>query len=408
MTEQKKLPLQGVTVLDFGHTVMGPSCGMVLADLGADVVKVEPAPDGDPTRRLKGFGTGYFGYFNRNKRSIAIDLKTAQGQDIAHRMVRDADVLIENFAPGTMDRLGLGKDVVARLNPKLIYASLKGFLPGPYENRLALDEVVQMMSGLAYMTGPIGRPLRAGTSVVDITGGLFAVIAILVALLERRNSGQGQVVESALYETAVFLMGQHLCYASQSDGPIPPMPERVSAWAVYDIFSVKDGRMIFVGITSDNHWQRFCKQIQRNDLLKDPNLSTNNARIAARNRLIPILTEFFARLSMDEAVAICEAARIPFSPIVVPEDLFDDPHLHARKGLMPTILPNGVETALPRLPIVLPGTDLGLRSDPPAIGRDTRDILENMGFSASEIQTLARTHVVAGERLTDFSEAAVS
>ncbi len=406
MIAGKKLPLRGITALDFGHTVMGPSCGLVLADLGADVIKVEPAPDGDPTRRLKGFGTGYFGSFNRNKRSIAIDLKTAQGQEIAHRLVRKADVLIENFAPGTMDRLGLGKDVVAGLNPRLIYASLKGFLPGPYENRLALDEVVQMMSGLAYMTGPTGRPLRAGTSVVDITGGLFAVIAILVALRERESSGTGQVVESALYETAVFLMGQHLCYASQSDGPIPPMPERVSAWAVYDILRVRDDRLIFVGITSDNHWERLCRQIGRNDLATDPGLSTNNARIEGRDRLIPILAEFFGRLSMEEAVAICEAARIPFAPIVVPEDLFGDPHLQAREGLMPTILPNGVETALPRLPLTMADTDLGLRSNPPPVGRDTRDILEQIGYSGPEIDALASNRVIAGERLADLAEAA--
>lgn len=408
MIAGKKLPLQGITVLDFGHTVMGPSCGLVLADLGADVIKVEPAPDGDPTRRLKGFGSGYFGYFNRNKRSIAIDLKTAQGQEIAHRLVRKADVLIENFAPGTMDRLGLGKDVVTGLNPRLIYASLKGFLPGPYQDRLALDEVVQMMSGLAYMTGPTGRPLRAGTSVVDITGGLFAVIAILVAVLERENSGSGKVVELALYETAVFLMGQHLCYASQSEGPIPPMPERVSAWAVYDILGVRDGRMIFVGITSDNHWERFCTQIGRNDLAEDPSLSTNNMRIEARDRLLPILAEFFGQLSMEEAVAVCDAARIPFSPIVVPEDLFGDPHLQARGGLMPTRLPNGVETALPRLPIVMPDTDLGLRSNPPPIGGDTRDILEQIGFSGLEINALALNGVIAGEGLADFPKAAAS
>jgi crotonobetainyl-CoA:carnitine CoA-transferase CaiB-like acyl-CoA transferase len=295
MSEATGLPLSGLRVLDLGHTVMGPSCGMILADLGADVLKVEPAPAGDPTRRLKGFGAGYFGYFSRNKRSMAVDLKTEAGKEIAHRLVARCDVLIENFAPRTMERLGLGYETLRPVNPRLIYASLKGFLKGPYEERPALDEVVQMMSGLAYMTGPSGRPLRAGTSIVDIGGGMFAVIAILIALRERDRTGVGQLVESGLFETAVFFMGQHLCYAAQSNAPVPPMPERVSAWAVYEPFAVSGGRQIFVGITSDNHWQRFCAELGRDDLARDPAYATNNDRIAARPQLIPALRQVFRR-----------------------------------------------------------------------------------------------------------------
>lgn len=397
MTATKPLPLAGVKVLDFGHTVMGPSCAMVLADLGAEVLKVEPVPDGEPTRRLRGFGTGYFGYFNRNKRSLAVDLKTEAGRDIARRLVRGADVLVENFAPGTMDRLGLGPAVLADVNPRLIYASLKGFLDGPYAGRLALDEVVQMMTGLAYMTGPSGRPLRAGTSVVDITGGLFAVIAILVALRERQQTGKGQTVESALFETTVFLMGQHLCYAAQSGEPIPPMPERVSAWAVYETFPVKDGRPIFVGITTDGHWQRFCTVAGRSDLMDDPSLRTNNDRIAARPRLLPILGDLFAGLSMEEAVELCERARIPFAPVTRPEELFDDPHLRATGGLMATTLPNGVHTALPRLPITLPQTDLAIRRDPPRAGQDTRAVLATLGFTPAAVADLLAAGVVAAD-----------
>lgn len=392
-----KLPLAGVRILDFGHTVMGPSCAMILADLGADVVKIEPVPNGEPTRHLKGFGTGYFGYFNRNKRSIAVDLKTPEGRGIAHRLVAGADVLVENFAPGTMERLGLGAEALARVNPRLIYASLKGFLDGPYAGRLALDEVVQMMTGLAYMTGPSGRPLRAGTSVVDITGGMFAVIAILVALRERERSGKGQTIETALFETTVFLMGQHLCYAAQSDGPIPPMPERVSAWAVYETFRTADGRPIFVGITTDSHWERFCAIIDRPDLRDDPDFRTNNDRIAARPRLLPLLTGLFGGLSMEEAVSVCERARIPFAPIARPEDLFEDPHLRATGGLMPTTLPNGVRTALPRLPIHVADTDLAIRRDPPRVGQDTDAVLAELGYGPAAIAQLAEAGIVVAD-----------
>ena len=395
MIHEKRLPLAGIRVLDFGHTVMGPSCAMILADLGADVLKIEPAPGGDPTRQLQGFGMGYFGYFNRNKRSLAVDLKSDAGREIARRLVKDADVLVENFAPGTMGRLGLDAPAARGLNPRLVYASLKGFLEGPYAHRLALDEVVQMMSGLAYMTGPSGRPLRAGSSVVDIAGGMFAVIAILAALREREATGEGQVVEAALFETTVFLMGQHLAYAAQTNEPIPPMPERVSAWAVYEPFALKDGRQIFVGITTDGHWQRFCALVGWQDMLADASLATNNGRVAARGRILPCFACLFGSLTQDEAVALCEKARIPFAPIARPEDLFHDPHLAATGGLMPTRLPNGVETRLPRLPIHMAEADLSLRSDPPQVGADTADVLEALGYAPDTIAALARDGVVS-------------
>jgi crotonobetainyl-CoA:carnitine CoA-transferase CaiB-like acyl-CoA transferase len=374
------LPLAGIRVLEFGHTVLGPCCGMMLADLGAEVVKVEP-PGGERTRRLRGFGIGYFSYFNRNKKSLVLDYKTQAGLADAKALIAGADVLIENMAPGAMDRAGLGFEDARTLNPKLIYCSLKGFLPGPYENRVALDEIAQMMSGLAYMTGPPGMPLRAGTSVTDMLGGIFGAMGVLVALRERDRGKGGAVVESALFETAVFLMGQFMAYSAIKKEPVPPMPARISAWGVYDLFEAMDGRRVFVGVTSDAHWQSFCRAFGRADLYADPALATNEARVDARGRLLPILGDLFNALPSGEIERRCVGANVPFAFVARPEDLFDDPHLNASGGLLDTNIPGNVSTRLPALPIRIDGKRFELRSDPPAAGADTRDILQNLHAS---------------------------
>lgn len=387
-------PLAGLRVLDFGHTVMGPTAGLVLADLGADVIRVEPAT-GDPTRDLKGFGTGYFPFYNRNKRSIALDLKDPRGLEIARKLIETADVLIENFGPGTMVRLGLGYEQIADTFPRLVYLSLKGFLPGPYEDRVALDEVVQMMSGLAYMTGPQGQPLRAGASVIDVMGGVMGVVAVQAALAERARTGRGQFVTSALFETAVFLMGQHLAYAALSDGPVPPMPARVSAWAVYDQFDSAEGERVFLGITSDRHWLRFCEVFEQPALAADPDLATNNQRIEARARLLPEIADVIARLSLPELSEKARVAKLPFAHIARPEHLFDDPHLAAGGRLLPTRLPGGVDTRLPALPIEMAGRKTALAADPPLAGADTRALLDELGYEENEIDGLDRAKVIA-------------
>ncbi len=383
------LPLAGIWVAEFGHTILGPSCGMILADLGAEVIKVEP-PEGDRTRRLKGFGTGYFGFFNRNKRSLALDLKSPAGKAAALRLIKRSDVLVENFAPGTMGRLGLDYAAAAAANSKLIYCSLKGFLPGPYEQRAALDEVVQMMSGLAYMTGPPGRPLRAGASVVDIMGGTFGALAIVTALRQRDQDGRGRLVEASLFESAAFLMGQHLAYAALSDKPVPPMPERVSAWAIYDPFETKDGQKLFIGITSDQQWERFCRAFGRADLAADESLRTNNQRIAARQHLMPALAELFKRLPLAEAERLAAEADISYARVARPEDLFDDPHLNASGGFLPTTLPGGVRTKLPQLPLRITDMPRTLRREPPETGEHSREILAALGYADHEIDSLLK------------------
>jgi crotonobetainyl-CoA:carnitine CoA-transferase CaiB-like acyl-CoA transferase len=391
------LPLAGLRVLEFTQNIMGPSAGLILADLGADIVKIEPAPTGDATRRLSGFAAGFFGYFNRNKRSLALDLKRKAGLDVVHRLAGGADVLIENYAPGTMDRLGCGYADLERLNPRLVYCALKGFLSGPYEHRPALDEVVQFMGGLAYMTGPQGQPLRAGTSVVDIMGGAFAVIAILAALRRRDVSGTGEFVKSALFESTVFMMGQHMAGEAITGEEVPPMPVRRGGWGIYQTFNTKDQDQVFVGVTSDRHWARFCEVFGRADLFQDPRLETNEARVEARPWMLPIIAELMARFTKAEIMTRCEQASIPYAPVARTSDLFQDPHLAASHGLVAVELPGGIRTRLPRLPIELAGERPGLYRDAPRLGQHTREILAEAGLDAEEIAALEKQGVIVAE-----------
>jgi crotonobetainyl-CoA:carnitine CoA-transferase CaiB-like acyl-CoA transferase len=391
---EPSLPLRGLTVAEFSHAIMGPSAGMVLADLGAEVIKVEPAPDGDPTRRLKGSGVGFFGFYNRNKKSLAIDIKSLRARPVIETLLRKSDVLIENFAAGTMDRLGLGYDAVSRLNPRLVYASLKGFLSGPYEQRRALDEVVQMMSGLAYMTGPPGRPLRAGASVIDVMGGFGAVIGILAALRERDHTGKGGHVASGLYEAAAFLMGQHMVNSVYLPGPLQPMSIRNSAWGVYDIFESREGKPIFIGIVTDTQWKRFCAVFSRPDLLEVKDFESNTSRVLARERLVPLLAEFFKTFPATALLEKCDEAELAFAPVNTPVDLFDDPHLNADGRLRESRMPDGKIVKVPRLPIEIESAVFTVRDDPPAAGEDTHEVLRSLGLEEAQIDDLVRAGVV--------------
>ena len=388
----KKLPLDGVRVLEFVHMVMGPTCGLVLADLGAEVIKIEPL-DGDHTRKLTASGAGFFPTYNRNKKSLAVDLKSQTGREIVLKLVKSADVVSENFRPGAMDKLGFGYDAVKKIKPDIIYCSHKGFLPGPYEHRTALDEVVQMMGGLAYMTGGKGKPIRAGASVNDIMGGMFGAIAILAALYQRRETGAGQYVQSGLFENNVFLVAQHMMEGFMTGTPVVPMPDRIRAWAVYDTFKTSDGEQVFVGVVTDTQWKVFCEAFGLADLLADPSLKTNPQRVEARPRVIPIVTGIFAKLTKPQVMAKCEELGLPFAPIAKPEDLFDDPHLKASGGMTGITLMNGVKTQVPVLPIEIDGNRLGTRLDLPHIGQHTRELLAQLGYTPQEVEGLVKEGV---------------
>lgn len=369
------LPLTGLKVVEFTHMVMGPSIGLILGDLGAEVVKVEPE-GGDHTRRLLGSGAGYFPMFNRNKRSICLDLKSEAGLAAARELIADADIMIENFRPGALAKLGLGPDALIESNPRLIYCSAKGFLAGPYEERTALDEVAQMMGGLAYMTGPPGRPLRAGSSVIDIAGGMFGVIGILAAIERRHRTGRGGEVKCSLFETTAFLVGQHMAQMAVTGTPAPPMPARISAWAVYDVFeTAREGEQLFVGVVSDSQWVAFCDAFGLAAFGADPGLARNNDRVLQRDRILPPLRQLFASMPRAEIVAKLDATGLPFAPIARPEDLFDDPHLRASGGLVEVTLENGAKAMLPALPIEIDGGRAGLRYDLPRAGQHGTELL---------------------------------
>jgi crotonobetainyl-CoA:carnitine CoA-transferase CaiB-like acyl-CoA transferase len=394
-SECNPLPLAGIRVLELGHNIMGPACGLILADLGAEVYKVERPGKGDDTRWLQGFGAGFFTCFNRNKKSLAINLKRDQGRELFLKLVEKVDVLIENFGPGTVDRLGIGADVCRARNPALIFCSLKGFMPGPYAHRPALDEVVQMMGGLAYMTGTSGKPMRAGASVTDILSGGFGVIGILAALLQRRQTGQGQVVQASLFESVAFLMGQHMAGAGVSGQVPPPMPERGRTWSVYELFPTKDGQQVFIGITSDRHWRRFCATFGFTDWANDPKLVTNQGRLEARSWFSPELQHRLQKLSKNELMALAEQAGIPFAPVNQPIDLWDDPHMNESGGLTETETPSGKQVKLPKLPLRLDGRTFDLRLQPPMVGEGAADILQLAGLSEAEIAALAAAGTIA-------------
>lgn len=385
--------LEGLRVLEFTHAVMGPCAGMMLADNGADVILVEPT-DGSSTRRLKGFGTGYFSFYNRNKKSLAINLKSQEGLQIIYDLTKNADIIVENFGPGTMDRLGLGYDKLKEINESIIYCSLKGFLSGPYEKRHAMDEVVQMMGGMAYMTGRSGDPLRAGTSAIDITGGMFGYIGILQALYEKEKTGKGAFIKSSLYETCTFLVGQHMAYQSQVNYPIPPMPERVSAWSIYRIFETQDQDKIFIGIISEKHWVRFCEAFEWEDWKEDSRLATNNQRIDEREWFIPELEQRISKFSKKEIINRCDQNSIPFAPITQPKDLYDDRQLNEGNSLMPIKMRNGKYAKLPKFPLEYNGTRIEKRCDPPLVGDATAALLKELNYSDEEIGELESNRVI--------------
>lgn len=394
---KKSLPYEGIRVIEFSHMVMGPSCGMILADLGAEVIKIEPI-EGDRTRDLLGSGAGFFSMFNRNKKSFAVNLKTKEGCALVEKLIASADVVSENFRSGVMAQYGFDYASLHKKYPRIIYVSHKGFLPGPYDHRTALDEVVQMMGGLAYMTGPEGQPLRAGSSVNDIMGGIFGAIGVMAAIKERDQAGVGQEVQSALFENNVFLVGQHMMQYASTGVPASPMPSRISAWGIYDVFKVKNNEQIFLAVVSDSQWETFCDAFGLSQLKSDDRLKTNNLRVQNRTLLLPILRDMLLTMDIKIVAEIFEKNGLPYAPITKPQDLFDDPHLAATNGLADLVMSSGPrageKTKTPLLPITLDGNRLSIRLSPPKLGEHTQQLAQEIGYSEEEYKDLIAKKIV--------------
>ncbi len=390
----KKLPLDNLTVIEFSHMVMGPSAGLILADLGAKVIKVEPI-GGDKTRKLEGSGAGYFAMYNRNKQSICVDVKSKEGREIIKKLAKTADVVIENFRQGALDKLGIGYEELSAINSELIFLSAKGFLHGPYENRTALDEVVQMMGGLAYMTGPSGQPLRAGASVIDVMGGMFGVIAILAALAQRQDTGAGEHVKSSLFESTAFLMGQHIAQGAITGQAAKPMPERISAWAIYDVIDIRDGDKIFLAVVSDSQWVNFCNEFELQEFIGNQDLVTNAQRVLQRETILDVVTCAFKQFDLNELSERLDRVGLPYATINKPEDLLDDQHMLESGGLIDVELNDGTTAKLPALPVEFSNEKFGLRRAIPSVGEHTTSVLDDIGYSDQEISILRKRGVLA-------------
>lgn len=382
--DQSFTPLAGVRVVEMSHMIMGPSCGMFLGFLGAEIIKIEP-PGGDKTRSLGGMGLPMFPLFNRGKKSVQLDLKSEIGRSALDRILATADVFVENFRDASLSKMGADLDDLRARFPKLIIASHKGFLQGPYQHRTALDEVVQMMTGLAYMTGPTGQPLRIGSSANDIMGGLFGAFSVLAALLERGETGKGRDVRIGLFENCLLLVAQHMVQFELSGRAPPPMPERDFSWPVYDIFTTADAQQIFVGAVTEGQWTTLCGLLELDDLLADERLQTRMDQINARDWTVPIVARAIAERQAPGLLEAFEKLGIPYSPIAKPSDMFQDPHVMRPGGLAVSRLPDGTSFRAPALPFEVDGKMLSGGGDIASIGQDTDQVLRQLGLDDAEI-----------------------
>lgn len=394
------LLLSDIRVLELGHIVAGPSAGLIMAEMGADVIKIENPERGDQSRATP--DQAAFLTFNRNKRSMALDLKHPKGKEIFSRLLKSADVVVDNFAHGALERLGFSYEEMSKICPRIIHCSIKGFLSGLYEDRPSLDEPAQMMGGLAYMTGPRGQPLRAGASITDIGAAMFGVIGVLAAIHERHHTGRGQSIRSGLFETVVYFVAQHVAKAAITGQVPPPAPERSigkgMGWAIYKIFTTKDQRQLFVGITSDAHWERFCKEFQVHDLWEDLSLRTNQGRLKQQALVNDRVEQIVAAFALDSMVERFEKSKIPYACVNTPMDLFQDPHLRGRGHFIEVMGPNGATIELPRLPMDFSSGQSPLRMNPPKLGEHTVQIMQEMGYSAEEIESLMKEGVIKGKK----------
>lgn len=389
-------PLSDVTVLELGHIIAGPFCTLLLADLGADVIKVEHPGGGDIVRDSSPIGNSSFNYVNRDKRSITLNLKSDRGAAVFRELLSEADVLVENFRPGTAERLGVGYDDLREDFPTLVYCSIKGFNEGPYESFPALDPVAEALSGLMSVTGHADQPpVRSGTSVADMTASLYGAIAVLGALRQREQTGEGQKVTAPLFESTVALMGYWLSYTQAYDQIPEPLGAGHPNWAPYDVFRTSDDGWVFIGPSGQRQWVALCEALDL-DLHEDDRFATLDDRRTNIDALTAELTEALGAHDEETVVERLREAGVPVAPVNDTRDVCADPHLAATDALVEVTTTEGEErrVRIPRFPVQATGFDHVDSTDPPALGEHTEGVLSSLGYSADELASLREDGVI--------------
>jgi len=397
---QSPLALCNLRVIELGQLIAGPFAAKTLADFGADVIKIEPPTTGDPLRKwrlLKDGTSVWWQIQSRNKRSIALDLKQAEAQDIVRQLVKDADVLIENFRPGAMEGWGLGPDELLALNPKLIMLRISGYgQTGPYRDKPGFGVVAEAMSGLRHLTAEPGRvPVRVGISLGDTLASLHGVIGILMALHERQRSGQGQVIDVALYE-AVFNCMESLLPEYSAFGAVRgPAGSALPGIAPTNAYRCRDGGYALIAGNGDSIYKRLMHAVGRDDLGQDPALADNAGRVLRVDEIDAALGAWAAERTVDEVMAVLDAASVPAGRIFTVADIAADPHYQARGMIQEVQMNDGTSLAVPGIVPKLSRTPGGHRRNAPTLGQDTDAVLSNMGLTPEQIQTLKDQGIVA-------------
>jgi len=391
------MPLTGLKVLDLTRVVSGPFCSMLLADFGADVIKVE-APDGDPSRVTGILGAGenpYFVNLNRNKRTITIDMKQERGKEIVRRMALASDVLVENFRPGVMDRLGLGYKVLSALNPALIYAAITGFgKTGPYKDRPAFDFIAQAMSGFMSLNGDRTMPsLRVGIPISDTIAGLYAAFGILAALRERDRTGRGQEIQTAMVD-GLISMFTFAAAAYFSTGQLPPRNGNDHmVVAPYGLFNASDGP-IAVAPSTEKNWQQLCTALGLENLMSDPRFDSAEKRREHRSEINALVESVIGGRTRQEWIALLNQAGVPCGPVNNLAQAFSDPQVLHQEMVIESAQPGG-PVKMPGFPVKLSSTPARLRKPSPRVSEHTVDVLQELGYREEEIENLIKTNVVS-------------
>lgn len=389
--EAGNLPLSGLKVLELGVIVSGPTAGLIFSDLGAEVIKVENTVFGDPNRENTGApGTGQFDFLNRGKKSVSLDLKTETGRRIYLELARNADVVVENLAPGVADSLGVSYRNLVRVNPGIMYCSIKGFGKGRFSNRKMTDYPAQAESGLAYMTGLENRPMRAGASVLDMMAATMCVIAVLSKLYRRLklSNSEGEEITVGMFETGAFLVGPIMSrYMIKKEIPLP-LNVTDFRWAIYDFFDMKGGGKVFIGVINEKQWKSFCAAFHLDGIEGDIRFRTNTDRLANKKALIKIVQEEIMKREPQELFEMLERTDVLYARLNRPDELLSHPHLLGKLLSYESIYDDGINLKLPRLPIDGNSFDCIAGRRAPALGENTVEVLAELGYTRGEISKM--------------------